>query len=102
MADELQYPCPCCQGAKVQHVTGTEVTAEGTRQLEPVDIPCVWCDGQGLVGAKGLLQHQAYQALWCRCDHPSGKTVFFNDGEHPDLSKHHYRCYDCKRVTQIG
>ena len=47
MANEPQYLCPCCQGAKVQHVTGAEVTVAGTRQLPPVDIPCIWCAGQG-------------------------------------------------------
>jgi hypothetical protein len=94
--------CPCCKGGKVQHLTGVEVTVKGTQEMPPVDISCVWCNGTGEVGPEVIREHRFYSTMWCKCGNPSGKTVFFNDGEHTEISKHHYRCYDCKKVTQIG
>ena len=100
MASKL-FPCPCCKGEKVQHLTAVTVTAEG-RSTEHRDIPCIWCKGEGVVEAKVLREHQFYTTLWCECEPPPKKTVFFDDGEHPEISKHHYRCYFCQKVTQIG
>lgn len=94
--------CPCCKGGKVQHITGVEITVNGSRDLPPVDVPCVWCDGEGVVDSKVVREHQFYRTMWCTCGNPSAKTVFFNDGEDAEISKHHYRCYDCRKVTQIG
>jgi len=49
----------------------------------------------------------AYSSLpnsdWCSCpDSEPFTTTFYDDGEHPNLHKHHYRCNDCNGITQIG
>ena len=42
--------------------------------------------------------------FWCECGNPSGDVHFhddeFENGER--VSKHHYTCVDCGRVTQVG
>lgn len=93
--------CPCCKGGKVQHLTVHSITVDG-RTTEHKDVPCIWCHGTGSVTGTVYQQWQFERNMWCKCGNPSGKTVFFNDGEHLEISKHHYRCYDCKKVTQIG
>lgn len=39
---------------------------------------------------------------WCSCKTPSYDNMkFYDDGEHPELYKHHYRC-QCGKIYQIG
>lgn len=39
---------------------------------------------------------------WCSCDEPDFEnSTFFDDGEHEELYKHHWRC-SCGKITQIG
>ena len=40
---------------------------------------------------------------WCTCeDRDIYDTEFWDDGEHEHVYKHHYRCSDCGKITQIG
>tara|TARA_Y100000589_G_scaffold331494_1_gene385286 strand:- start:59 stop:241 length:183 start_codon:yes stop_codon:yes gene_type:complete len=40
---------------------------------------------------------------WCKCeDRDIYDTEFWDDGEHEHVYKHHYRCGDCGKITQIG
>lgn len=40
---------------------------------------------------------------WCKCeDRDIYDTEFWDDGEHEHVWKHHYRCGECGKITQIG
>tara|TARA_Y100000401_G_scaffold117519_1_gene126807 strand:- start:1001 stop:1240 length:240 start_codon:yes stop_codon:yes gene_type:complete len=50
---------------------------------------------------KGSVYNEADD--WCQCeDHDIYDTEFWDDGEHEHVHKHHYRCGDCGKITQIG
>ena len=62
------------------------------------EIDCSWCNGSGV---SNNVRYDYFQSIWCRCEEP-GESIYYDNGEHPDLEKHHYRCQDCNKVTQIG
>jgi hypothetical protein len=39
---------------------------------------------------------------WCECEEDIQPCTFHDDGTHPEVDKHHYRCKTCKKLTQIG
>lgn len=43
---------------------------------------------------------QAWHKMWCQCR--SKHTRFYDDGEHPEIHKHHWRCRSCGKIVQIG
>lgn len=78
-----------------------EVKVNSVHDVAVLPIKCFWCDGTGTV-KKGQAEKLArYQALWCGCAEP-GEQKFYDDDEHPELKKHHWRCGNCGKVTQIG
>ena len=42
------------------------------------------------------------ESPWCHCGNPSDKADFFDNGQHPKMATHHWRCHDCGGVLQIG
>ena len=41
--------------------------------------------------------------FWCLDDeHQNADVNFFDDGEHEECFKHHYRCVICNKIKQIG
>lgn len=38
---------------------------------------------------------------WCECNVDYDQD-FYDDGEHEECHKHHWRCSECKKITQIG
>jgi RecJ-like exonuclease len=98
--------CPRCKGSgKITlHVTTIAVGAKPAEETSR--IPCRDCHGSGKVTPEEAERIrsfiEAYKEIWCRCGNPSGQVDFYDDGEHPEISKHHYRCRDCGKVTQIG
>jgi|WetSurSiteA1Bulk_404760.scaffolds.fasta_scaffold03388_10 hypothetical protein len=99
--------CPVCNGAGKQTITFTEVEADEktglliAKKAPSFQIDCVWCKGKGIVTPKEKKVHTYYKTIWCECLEDHG-VKFYDDGEHPQLSKHHYRCKKCGKVTQIG
>jgi hypothetical protein len=67
----------------------------------PVKIKCVWCNGKGVMTTAQVEQITEYRDAWCKCKEKNGVT-FFDDNERDDITKHHYRCKKCSKVTQIG
>ena len=93
--------CPKCNNGK-QTVEVTEIKPEG-RSVTKVEITCITCNGSGQIEKRKLkAQERAFNAFWCRCGNPSEEIDFFDDGQHPGCEKHHYRCRDCGKVTQVG
>jgi Zn finger protein HypA/HybF involved in hydrogenase expression len=101
------YVCPICEGTGKQHCD--VFTLEFDERIgELVEIPndafdmeCVLCKGTGFVDEKGKQVYEFEKDMWCRCEDSHGVT-FYDDDEHPELSKHHYRCNKCKKIVQIG
>lgn len=102
-----QVTCPSCEGSKVITMTMGSVLKNpiaGREESEPksTTIKCVTCNGTGKVSPAMAQMLQEEMAMWCQCDNPSEQADFYDDGEHPELHKHHYRCQNCKGVVQIG
>ena len=92
--------CPTCEGSGKQSLT---VKMWGSKEPENVmPITCVVCKGTGTLGATEIRQLEAEKKMWCTCGNKSGEVDFFDDGAHPQIHKHHYRCRECGKVTQIG
>ena len=70
-------------------------------KMESTTISCVHCEGTGTLTPeqKDVLDYE--ENMWCKCKEHHGVN-YYEDGEHPDIHKHHYRCRSCKKVTQIG
>lgn len=96
--------CPSCEGKKTITMVMTSVFSKPEDRTEgkSTTITCVTCDGKGTVSPAMAKQLEEEMAMWCECEEPSKQTDFYDDGEHPELSKHHYRCQKCKGVVQIG
>jgi hypothetical protein len=91
--------CTICKGTGKQKVSfvvwGSGKPAEISEQN------CIGCDGTGNMTAhmKEVIDYE--RNMWCKCGKDYGVT-FYKDGQHPEISKHHYRCKKCKKVVQIG
>lgn len=84
-----------CQGCNGK---GTQSANFLGKELE---IACIWCEG------KWCSNNQAFKQameIWCQCGNPSGAVQLFESDyfQHPKRQKHHYRCIDCNKITQIG
>ena len=66
------------------------------------ELDCVVCDGTGEIDEETAEMAEFEKNMWCECGNPSEGVDFYDDGEHPEISKHHYRCQDCGGVVQIG
>jgi hypothetical protein len=91
--------CTVCKGTGKNKTTVTDVGVGTTEQFE---MDCIWCDGTGQMTQEQFEDHRFYTNMWCRCGNPSKDFTFYDDGEHQDIHKHHYRCFDCSKVLQIG
>lgn len=89
--------CPRCNSKKTITITVHQNGGTSTETL-----PCITCEGHGDVTDGQYANYKAEQEVWCRCGNPSGETQFYDDGEHPEIAKHHWRCGDCSKVVQIG
>lgn len=91
--------CTTCNGAGKVSV---EVHTYGEKERSKVELQCVICNGAGEITAETAAALKRHEDDWCRCGNPSGDATFYNDGEHPNCHKHHYRCVDCNGIVQIG
>ena len=88
--------CPKCNGTGKLTITVNSAEFTG-----PMELACVYCDGSGKVAHLRALSIVQQEAMWCSCKEP-GEPVFYDDGVHPEIHKHHYRCQNCGMVLQIG
>ncbi len=90
--------CPQCKGKK--EITCT-VHESGKKDTE-FTMPCVTCKGKGELTDAEYRAEIKFRKSWCQCGNKSKEVRFYDDYEHPDCSKHHYRCGDCGKILQIG
>ena len=97
--------CPNCNGKGTYPVVAKMFSKNGWEDQEPVNMPCKVCNETGKVTQEHLdeLKRSAEERkkLWCSCKEDYGVN-YFENGQHPDLHKHHYRCMKCKKIVQIG
>jgi hypothetical protein len=93
------HTCLKCKGTKTLDI---KITTYGKPGMEVKTIKCVYCDGTGKMTDKQIAQFKAEQEMWCRCSNPSGERIFYDDGEHPQCSKHCWACADCNKIVQVG
>ena len=92
------HECPSCKGS------GKLKICSSMGLNEPVittEINCISCEGQGRISQEQFeyLKWEAEQ--WCQCD-DNDDDVYYDDGEHPDCFKHHWRHRECGKIIQIG
>jgi len=93
--------CPVCKGKGRQTVRATEVTVQGERELDPVEIDCIWCHGKGALTPEEYREYLEVTDMWCECEEP-GEAIFHPDGESDFCRKHHWTCSKCGKITQVG
>ena len=92
--------CPVCKGSGKMTITLSEWGSDKPDEIS--EISCVHCGGSGNMSDEDLELHNEEVAMWCECGNENDRVDYYEDGEHPDLHKHHYRCRKCKGVVQIG
>lgn len=91
--------CPMCKEGKITY----QVVNVGSKNApERREIKCFVCKATGIVSQVVADAYEAQQRMWCECGNPSGHTQYWSDGQHPEISKHHWRCLDCGKVVQVG
>lgn len=96
--------CPSCKGKGTITVTAKMLTEGKWVDQEPVIMTCMRCEGKKVVNKKEQeALNKLQEEFWCKCGGNALRdSRYYDDGEHPELSKHHYRCRTCGKVTQIG
>ena len=87
-----RHECPSCKG------TGKTTLRSNT---DIVELTCFTCEGIGTVSQAELDYLEWEKNQWCNCDE-SEDVIFYDDNEHPECAKHHWRHKDCGKIVQIG
>jgi DnaJ-class molecular chaperone len=69
--------------------------------MEIMHLSCPTCNGTGEITQAKQEAYDFEQNMWCKCGNPSGHSKRWDDGE-GIIHKHHYTCYDCGKITQVG
>jgi len=92
--------CPMCTDGQMKF---TEVLPFDKGKPDEVHYSdCYFCGATGIVDQTFVDAFNEQKKMWCECGNPSEETDYWDDCEHPDLSKHHWRCRDCGKVVQVG
>lgn len=92
--------CPQCKNGKMS--ISVSVYGKPKESDTVSEIDCVHCHGTGEVSEEENEAIEFEKNLWCECGNKNDVVDYYEDGEHPELHKHHYRCRNCKGVVQIG
>lgn len=95
----MMKTCPTCKGKKEQTI---KVVTVGVKDSDDsFKMKCSDCNGTGVVNKEQSELIDFRNNMWCECEDDHG-VVFYDDGVHPEIEKHHYRCKKCNKVTQLG
>lgn len=50
--------CTCCEGKKTAVIKAVTVTSNGYVNHDPVTVPCIWCDGKGVMTPEEVEIHK--------------------------------------------
>jgi hypothetical protein len=91
--------CKVCKGTGKQTTT---ISTWGSDKEEKFESKCIGCEGTGRMTEEQLRHHKAYEDMWCKCKDKSD-VKYAPDGTcRCGMSKHHYHCRKCGKITQIG
>jgi RecJ-like exonuclease len=80
-----------------------DVTVHDGGDTSKIELTCITCDGHGKVTAPKMRAFYAMKAAWCRCDEVGDNVRYYDDGQHPDCTKHHWRHEPgCGLIVQVG
>jgi len=97
----MMHTCPTCKGSGYQTITVIDHTKENGRSSHQTK--CSLCEGRKVVDQATFDIHNLEMAMWCDCPEDTIlHSTYFDDGEHPNVFKHHWRCKICGKITQIG
>jgi hypothetical protein len=90
--------CTVCDNGKIT------ITIKETGKSDQKWITdCMECEGTGEITKEQAADIEREKNMWCKCGKSDDAGVtYYNDGEHSELYKHHYRCNACGKVVQIG
>lgn len=91
-----KHICPGCKDGKI------DITVHNAGSITQIKMDCTWCLGLGILDDDRLQDYNDYQNVWCTCDKVGTDVIYYEDGVHPEITKHHYRHKECGKVVQIG
>ena len=94
--------CPCCKGTKKQTIIAKVLDSNGWHNDPPVTMDCFVCGGTGMITEQKVKEMAAEKKMWCSCGAKHGSSYIPDNSHKGVISKHHYVCNDCGKITQIG
>lgn len=98
---KLEYSEFRCLRCKSGKITITMSTYGSSKPDSITELECFHCEGSGKVTLSKHRSQKYANNMWCKCEEEYDAD-YYKDGEHDELSKHHWRCTNCQKVTQIG
>jgi len=92
--------CPMCTDGKMKFHQVFPFDKDKPDEITYSD--CYFCGATGVVDQEFVDEWERQKKMWCECGNPSEDSYYVPDNEHPDISKHHWRCMDCRKVVQVG
>lgn len=62
----------------------------------------IGCNGTGQITKEQKSAIDFEKNMWCKCGHENGSHYVPDNSKRGVISKHHYVCNDCGKITQIG
>ena len=73
----MSQQCTVCKGKKTQTITATIVEWDKPPvQEDPIAIPCIWCEGTGVMTQEEIDGHQRFVDGWCKCEKDERQPKF--------------------------
>jgi RecJ-like exonuclease len=100
--------CTHCQGKGKMLFKITAMDPNDHSKVASVktsEINCVYCRGTGHMTEQQIASEKYQREMWCTCgqyEESPSDWIYFKDGQHHILQKHHYRCPGCEKVKQVG
>jgi hypothetical protein len=92
------YPCTHCKYGKVT----VTISYFGSNKTDTQSTwTCTDCKGTGKIDKKEHEFQEKTCNIWCECEDDT-ESYFVDNGEDSECFKHHWRCDECDKITQIG
>jgi Fe2+ or Zn2+ uptake regulation protein len=92
--------CTVCNGTGKQTTTVTEFGSN--KPPEKWEHDCVICDGTGEMTPAMAKAVEYERNMWCKCTGKTNSRYIPDNTKGAAVTKHHYVCNKCGKVTQIG
>ena len=90
--------CSTCNGTGKKTIT---VRTYGSKEPPTFfETDCFSCDGAGTINKRQAAAIEFEKNMWCKCTTRTN-SYYVPDGK-GIITKHHYLCSSCDKITQIG